>query len=109
MRLRNGFLGAYKLVSSFWDVVSYSRRPSHEHAGSSCLLHINTCSRPMSLSIDDSLSHTHTNSQPCEDERNQRHDILDATSPMQHDHANRYLPSVRSQLRVVLTRTQEWE
>jgi hypothetical protein len=55
------------------------------------------------------LSLTHTNSQPCEDERNQRHDILDATSPMQHDHANRYLPSARSQLRVVLTRTQEWE
>jgi hypothetical protein len=113
MRLRNCFLGAYKLVSSFLDVVSYSRRPSHEHAGSSCLLHINTRSRPMSLSIDDSLSlslsHTHTNSQPCEDERNQRHDILDATSSMQHDHTNRYLPSARSQLRVVLTRTQEWE
>lgn len=60
MRLRNCFLGAYKLVSSFLDVVSYSRRPSHEHAGSSCLLHINTRSRPMSLSIDDSLSLTHT-------------------------------------------------
>jgi hypothetical protein len=51
------------------------------------------------LSIDDSL--THTNSQPCEDERDQRHDILDATSPMQHDHANRYLSSARSQLQVV--------
>lgn len=50
---------------------------------------------------------SHTNSQPCEDERDQRHDILDASSPMQYDHANRYLPSTRGQSQVVLTRMQE--
>jgi hypothetical protein len=59
MRLRNCFLGAYKSVSSFWDRVPFSRRPSYEHAGSSCLLHINLRSRPMSLSIDGSLTRIH--------------------------------------------------
>jgi hypothetical protein len=52
------FLGAYKSVSSFWDRVPFSRRPSYD-AGSSCLLHINLRSRPMSLSIDGSLTRIH--------------------------------------------------
>lgn len=59
MRLRNCFLGAYKSVSSFWDRVPFSRRPSYEHAGSSCLLHINLRSRPMNLSTDGSLTRIH--------------------------------------------------
>jgi hypothetical protein len=50
---------------------------------------------------------SHMNSQPCGDECDRHHDILDATSPMQYDHANRYLLSARSQLQVVLTRMQE--
>jgi len=48
-----------------------------------------------------------TNSQPCEDERDQRHNIRDAISPVQHNHANRYLRSARSQLQVGLTHMQE--
>jgi hypothetical protein len=60
MRLHNCFLRAYKSVNSFWDVVPYSRRPSYEHAGSSCLLHISPRSHPMSLSIDGSLARIHS-------------------------------------------------
>ena len=51
-----------------------------------------------------------TNSQPCEDERDQPHDILDAISPMQHDHRQQGIchpPGSQSQ--VVLTRMQEEE
>jgi hypothetical protein len=60
MRLHNCFLRAYKSVNSFWDVVPYSRRPSYERAGSSCLLHISPRSRPMSVSIDGSLARIHS-------------------------------------------------
>ena len=60
VRLRNCFLGAYKSVSSFWDVVPYSRRPSHEHAGSSCLLHNQPSFAPNEFCLSTTLSHSHT-------------------------------------------------